>query len=178
MSAYIFRRLLGAVGVIFGVATVTFVMVFLMPGDAARMYAGPRAPEAEVQRIRELWGLNDPLPVQYVRYLGRALQGDLGNSTRDKRPVLQAVVERLPATIQLAIGGLFVELCIGLPLGILSALRPGTWLDQITTILSLLGISIPQFALGLVSLYVFGFLIPIFPLGGYGTPWHLVLPSM
>jgi peptide/nickel transport system permease protein len=178
MSAYIFRRLLGAVGVIFGVATVTFVMVFLMPGDAARMYAGPRAPEAEVQRIRELWGLNDPLPVQYVRYLGRALQGDLGNSTRDKRPVLQAVVERLPATIQLAIGGLFVELCIGLPLGILSALRPGTWLDQITTILSLLGISIPQFALGLVSLYVFGFLIPIFPLGGYGTPWHLVLPSI
>src|SRR5258708_33626857 len=85
------RRIGEAVGVVFGDATVTFVMVFLMPGDAARMYAGPRAPEAEVQRIRQMWGLNDPLPVQYVRYLGRALQGDLGQSTRDKRPVLQAV---------------------------------------------------------------------------------------
>ncbi len=99
MTTYILRRLLGAVGVIFSVATITFVMIFLMPGDAARMYAGPRAPEAEVARIREMWGLNDPLPVQYIRYLGRAIQGDLGNSTRDKRPVLKAVFERLPATI-------------------------------------------------------------------------------
>ncbi len=82
------------------------------------LYAGPRAPEETVERIRELWGLNDPLPVQYVRYLGRAIQGDLGNSTRDKRPVLQAVMERLPATAQLALAGLAVELMIGVPLGI------------------------------------------------------------
>ena len=106
MSTYILKRLVGAVGVVFGVATLAFVMIYLMPGDAARMYAGPRAPEAEVARIRELWGLNDPLPVQYFRYLGRVLQGDLGNSTRDKRPVLQAVFQRLPATIQLAVAGL------------------------------------------------------------------------
>jgi ABC-type dipeptide/oligopeptide/nickel transport system permease component len=178
MAAYLIRRLIGAVGVIFGVATVTFVIVYLMPGDAARMYAGPRAPEADVQRIRELWGLNDPLPVQYFRYLGRAIRGDLGQSTRDKRPVLQAIVERLPATMQLALAGLFVELIIGVPLGILSALRPGSWIDQLGTILALIGISIPQFALGLVALYFFGFVIPIFPLGGYGTPIHLVLPAI
>ncbi len=178
MTAYLIRRVLQAVGVVFGVATVTFVMVFLMPGDAARMYAGPRAPEAEVQRIRQMWGLNDPLPVQYVRYLGRALQGDLGQSTRDKRPVLQAVIERLPPTIELALAGLFVELIFGIPLGILSALRPGSWIDQVTTVLALIGLSVPQFALGLVALYVFGFLIPIFPLGGYGTPIHLVLPAL
>lgn len=178
MAAYLIRRLIGAVGVIFGVATVTFVIVYLMPGDAARMYAGPRAPEADVQRIRELWGLNDPLPVQYFRYLGRAIRGDLGQSTRDKRPVLQAIVERLPATMQLALAGLFVELIIGVPLGILSALRPGSWIDQVGTILALIGISIPQFALGLVALYFFGFVIPIFPLGGYGTPIHLVLPAI
>jgi peptide/nickel transport system permease protein len=153
-------------------------MVFLMPGDAARMYAGPRAPEETVQRIRVLWGLDQPLPVQYVRYLGRALQGDLGESTRDKRKVLQAVIERLPATIQLALAGLFVELLIGVPLGILAAMRPGSWIDQIATIVALIGISMPQFALGLVSLYVLGFLIPIFPLGGYGTPLHLVLPAV
>ncbi len=177
MAAYLIRRLLQSLGVIFGVATVTFVMIYLMPGDAARMYAGPRAPEAEVQRIRELWGLTDPLPVQYIRYLSRAVRGDLGQSTRDKRPVLQAVVERLPATIQLAVAGLCVELLIGVPLGILSALRPGSWIDQLSTVVVLLGVSIPQFALGLVSLYILGFLIPIFPLGGYGTPLHLVLPA-
>ncbi|MBL8134377.1 MAG: ABC transporter permease [Anaerolineae bacterium] len=178
MTAYLVRRLIGAVGVVFGVATLTFVMVFMMPGDAARMYAGPRAPEATVQRIREIWGLDQPLPVQYVRYIGRALQGDLGNSTRDNRPVLTVVVERLPATIQLALAGLFVELIIGVPLGILAALRPGSWVDQLATVISLIGISIPSFALGLVALYVFGFLIPIFPLGGYGTPLHLVLPAL
>jgi len=178
VTAYLIRRLLGTVGVIFLVATFTFIMVFVMPGDAARMYAGPRAPEETVQRIRVLWGLDQPLPVQYIRYLGRAIQGDLGESTRDKRPVLKAVFERLPATIQLALAGLFVELLVGIPLGILAATRPGSWIDQIATIVALIGISIPQFALGLVALYVFGFLIPIFPLGGYGTPLHLVLPAL
>lgn len=178
MTAYLLRRLLGAVGVIWGVATITFVMIFLMPGDAARMYAGPRAPEETVERIRELWGLNDSLPVQYFRYLGRAVQGDLGNSTRDKRPVLQAVFTRLPATLQLAFAGLFVELAVGIPLGIVAALRPGSWIDQFATIVALIGISIPQFALGLIALYLFGFVIPIFPLGGYGTPLHLVLPAL
>ncbi|MDX2139562.1 MAG: ABC transporter permease [Chloroflexota bacterium] len=178
MTAYLIRRLIGAVGVVFGVATITFLIVYLMPGDAARMFAGPRAPEETVQRIRVLWGLDQPLPVQYVRYLGRALQGDLGNSTRDQRPVLQAIGERLPPTIQLALAGLFVELLIGIPLGILAATRPGSLFDQIANIFGLIGISIPPFALGLVSLYVFGFLVPIFPLGGYGTPLHLVLPAL
>jgi len=178
MIQYLIRRLIGAVGVIFGVATITFIMVFLMPGDAARMYAGPRAPEETVQRIRELWGLDQPLPVQYVRYLARAAQGDLGRSTRDNRPVLQAVLERLPATLQLAVAGLFVELAIGIPLGIVAALKRNSWVDNLATVFGLIGISIPPFALGLVALYVFGFLIPIFPLGGYGTPLHLVLPAL
>ncbi|HUN09319.1 MAG TPA: ABC transporter permease [Aggregatilineales bacterium] len=178
MFQYLIRRLIGAVGVIFGVATITFIMVFLMPGDAARMYAGPRAPEETVQRIRELWGLDQPLPVQYVRYLARAAQGDLGRSTRDNRPVLQAVFERLPATLQLAVAGLFVELAIGIPLGIVAALKRNSWIDNLATVFGLVGISIPPFALGLVALYVFGFLIPIFPLGGYGTPLHLVLPAL
>lgn len=178
MTGYIFRRLLGAFGVVFGVATISFIMVFMMPGDAARMYAGPRAPEETVERIRVIWGLDQPLPVQYVRYLSRAVQGDLGNSTRDNRPVLTSVLERLPATVQLAVAGLFVELVFGVPLGIIAALRPGSWFDQLATTVSLAGISIPSFALGLVVLYVFGYLIPIFPLGGYGTPLHLVLPAL
>jgi peptide/nickel transport system permease protein len=178
MSGYLLRRLLGALGVVFGVMTITFVMVFLMPGDAARMYAGPRAPEEAVERIREQWGLNDPLPVQYVRYLGRALQGDLGRSTRDQRPVLQAVAERLPATLQLALAGLLVELALGIPLGVLAATRPGSVWDNLATVGALIGISIPPFAFGLVALYLLGFVIPIFPLGGYGTLNHLVLPAI
>ncbi len=178
MTAYFIRRLLGAFVVILGVATISFVMVFLMPGDAARMYAGPRAPEETVQRIRVLWGLDQPLPVQYVRYLGRAIQGDFGNSTRDNRPVLQAVMDRLPATAQLALAGLAIELIFGVPLGILAALKPGTWVDNFATFIALIGISVPQFALGLVLLYLFGFVIPIFPLGGYGTVAHLILPAL
>jgi peptide/nickel transport system permease protein len=178
LTAYLLRRLVGAVLVIFGVASITFVMVFVMPGDAARMYAGPRAPEETVRRIRVLWGLDQPLPVQYVRYMGRALQGDLGNSTRDNRPVIQAVFERLPATLQLAIAGLCVELVFGVPLGIIAALRPGSWIDGAATLIALVGVSIPQFAVGLVALYLFGFVIPIFPLGGYGTFAHLILPAL
>jgi peptide/nickel transport system permease protein len=152
-------------------------MVFLMPGDAARMYAGPRAPEETVERIREQWGLNDPLPVQYFRYLSRAARGDLGQSTRDKRLVVTAVLQRVPASLTLAAAGLFVELTLGLPLGILAAMKPGTWIDSLTTFIVLIGVSVPQFALGLVALYLFGFVIPIFPLGGYGTWKHLILPA-
>ena len=178
MYRYLAGRLIGAIGVIWGVATLTFVMVFLMPGDAARMYAGPRAPEETVQRIRHQWGLDQPLTVQYVRYMGRALQGDLGRSTRDNRAVLDAVIERLPPTIMLAVSGFAIELLVGIPLGILAALKPGSWIDQIANLIALIGLSLPQFAVGLVALYVFGFLIPIFPLGGYGTPAHLVLPAI
>jgi peptide/nickel transport system permease protein len=170
--------LIGALGVIWGVATISFALVFMMPGDAARMYAGPRAPEETVERIREQWGLNDPLPVQYVRFLGRAVQGDFGRSTRDQRPVLQAVIERVPVTIQLALAGLLVELAIGVPLGIVAALRPGSWIDQLANLVGLIGLSLPQFAIGLVALYLFGFVIPIFPLGGFGTIAHLILPAL
>lgn len=178
MTTYLLRRLIGALGVIWGVATISFALVFMMPGDAARMYAGPRAPEETVERIREQWGLNDPLPVQYVRFLGRAVQGDFGRSTRDQRPVLQAVIERVPVTIQLALAGLLVELAIGVPLGIVAALRPGSWIDQLANLVGLIGLSLPQFAIGLVALYLFGFVIPIFPLGGFGTIAHLILPAL
>ncbi|MEP7290172.1 MAG: ABC transporter permease [Chloroflexota bacterium] len=178
MTSYLLRRLIAAVGVIFGISLITFVMIYLMPGDPARLYAGPRAPEATVQNIRQQWGLNDPLLTQYLRYVERALHGDLGRSPRDGRAVLPAIIERLPATLQLAIAGLAVELALGIPLGILAAARPGSWADALATSGSLVAISIPPFVLGVLLLYVFGFLIPIFPLGGYGTPLHLILPAL
>lgn len=178
MTRYLFRRLIEAVGVLLGISVITFVMVLVIPGDPARMYAGPRAPEETVERIREQWGLNDPIPVQYVRYLVRAVQGDLGRSLRDNREVLPAVLERLPATLQLAVAGVIVELLLGIPLGILAATRPGSWADALATTGALVGISIPPFVLGLALLYFLGYLVPIFPLGGYGTPVHLVLPAI
>ncbi len=178
MTRYLVRRLIEAVGVLFGISVITFVMVLVIPGDPARMYAGPRAPEETVERIREQWGLNDPIPVQYVRYLMRALQGDFGRSLRDNREVLPAVLDRLPATLQLAVAGVVVELLLGIPLGILAATRPGSWADALATTGALVGISIPPFVLGLALLYFLGYLIPIFPLGGYGTPVHLILPAI
>ncbi|GAB4444537.1 MAG: ABC transporter permease [Anaerolineae bacterium] len=178
MTRYLFRRLIEAIGVLLGISVITFVMVLVIPGDPARMYAGPRAPEETVERIREQWGLNDPIPVQYVRYLVRAVQGDLGRSLRDNREVLPAVLDRLPATLQLAVAGVIVELLLGIPLGILAATRPGSWADTLATTGALVGISIPPFVLGLALLYFLGYLVPIFPLGGYGSPAHLVLPAI
>ncbi len=178
MAGYLIRRLAASLGVLLGISLVTFFMVYLMPGDPARLYAGMRAPESVVEQIRQEWGLNDPLPVQYLRYLGRAVQGDLGRSLRDKREVLQAVMERFPSTLQLALAGMGVELALGIPLGVLTATRPGSFADALLTTGSLVGISIPPFVLGLALLYTLGVLIPIFPLGGYGTPIHLILPAI
>ena len=178
MLAYLIRRLIASVGVLLGVSVVTFVMVFAMPGDPARMYAGPRAPEETVERIREQWGLNDPLPLQYARYMVRAVQGDLGRSITDRRDVLTSILGRLPASFQLALAGLTFELAIGIPLGILAASRPGSWADWLATTGSLVAISIPQFVLGVMLLFFLAFLIPIFPLGGYGSLVHLFLPAL
>jgi peptide/nickel transport system permease protein len=178
MGAYLIRRLLAAIGVLFGISLITFIIVFVMPGDPARIYAGPHASEETVERIRQEWGMNDPILVQYVRYITRAVQGDLGRSPRDRRAVLPAVLERVPATAQLALVGLVVELAIGVPLGIIAATRPGSRVDALTTTGALVALSIPPFVLGLLLLYFLGFLIPIFPLGGYGTPLHLILPAV
>jgi peptide/nickel transport system permease protein len=178
MGAYLVRRLLAAIGVLLGISFITFVIVFVMPGDPARLYAGPHASEETVERIREEWGMNDPILLQYARYIVRAVQGDLGRSPRDHRAVLPAIIERVPATAQLALAGLVVELAIGVPLGIVAATRPGSRVDALTTTVALMALSIPPFVLGLLLLYFLGFVIPIFPLGGYGTPVHLILPAV
>src|SRR5690349_3000279 len=129
MGRYLIKRLVGAIGVLLGISLITFVIIFLMPGDPARLYAGTHADQATVERIREEWGMNDPIFVQYVRYLGRAVQGDLGRSPRDHREILPTILQHVPATAQLAVAGLCVELAIGIPMGIIAATRPGSKLD-------------------------------------------------
>jgi peptide/nickel transport system permease protein len=178
MWAFIARRLVQAIPVLFGISVLTFVLIYYLPADPARMYAGPSASVETVARIRQELGLDQPLWKQYTRYMGRLVQGDMGFSYRKQVPVTELILSRLPYTLALIAAGIMVELLIGLPVGIVSALRRGGWADRGGMFVALLGVSTPPFWLGLLLLYWFGFLIPIFPLGGAGSPASLVLPAL
>jgi peptide/nickel transport system permease protein len=176
--AYILRRLLMAVLVVFGVSIITFVLAFLVPADPARVYAGSNASVATVAHIRQQLGLNRPLPVQYLDYISRALHGDLGTSYKLQTPVMSAILARFPYTAVLTIAGIVVELLVGIPVGIIAALRPRSYWDHGAMGLAMVGVSAPQFWLGLVLLYYFGYIWPIFPLGLAQGPTSIVLPAL
>lgn len=178
MWVYLARRLLMAVLVVFGVSLITFTLAYLVPADPARVYAGSNASVATVAHIRQQLGLNRPLPVQYLDFLGRALHGDLGTSYKLQTPVLTAILARFPYTAVLALAGIAVELLIGIPVGILAALRPRSLWDHSAMGLAMVGVSAPQFWLGLVLLYYFGYIWPIFPLGLAQGPSSIVLPAV
>ncbi|HZS87163.1 MAG TPA: ABC transporter permease [Chloroflexota bacterium] len=178
MGSYIVRRLLLAALVVVGVSIVTFILAYLVPADPARVYAGSNATAQTVARIREQMGLNRPLPVQYLDYVSRALHGDFGTSYKLQTPVLSAILSRFPYSVELAVAGIVVELLIGIPAGILAALWPRSWLDRGVMGLAMLGVSAPQFWLGLVLLYTFGYVWPIFPLGLAQGPTSIVLPAV
>ncbi len=178
MLKYTLRRIIMGVPVLIGISVITFVLIYYLPADPARMYAGPNATAETVARIRQQLGLNDPLWTQYFRYLIRAVQGDLGFSYNLQMPVLQAIWSRFPYTLALIVAGITVELAIGLPVGIISALRPYSRWDRLGMVIALLGVSVPPFWLGLLLLYWFSFTVPIFPLGGAEGPQHLVLPAL
>jgi peptide/nickel transport system permease protein len=178
MWTYFARRILQTIPVLFGISVITFVLIYYLPADPARMYAGPSATVETVARIRHELGLDLPLWQQYIRYMENVLHGDLGFSYRKQIAVTTLILSRIPYTIALILGGVFVELAIGLPVGIASAVSRGRWADRVGMFIALLGVSAPPFWLGLLLLYWLGFLIPIFPLGGTGTPAHLVLPAL
>src|SRR5512143_3733441 len=139
MWIYILRRIFQSVPVLLGVSVITFLLIYYLPADPARMYAGPSATVATVERIRHQLGLDQPIWAQYTTYVGRALQGDLGFSYRKQISVTQLILSRLPYTFALTVAGIFVELIIGLPVGILSAVARGKLADRVGTIISLLG---------------------------------------
>jgi len=178
MGAYIVRRLLLAVLVIAGVSMLTFILAYMVPADPARVYAGSNASAQTVASIRHQLGLDRPLLIQYVDYVGRALHGDFGMSYRLQTPVFTAISSRFPYTLALAAAGIFVELLIGIPIGIVSAVRPRSWLDRSAMGFAMLGVAAPQFWLGLVLLYTFGYVWPIFPLGLAQSPSSIVLPAV
>jgi peptide/nickel transport system permease protein len=178
MWTFLVRRIFQTVPVLLGISVITFLLIYYLPADPARMYAGPSATVETVQRIRHELGLDQPLWAQYTTYLSRAFRGDLGFSYRKQIAVTELILSRLPYTLALTLAGIFVELMIGLPVGIASAVARGKWADRVGMFVALIGISAPPFWLGLLLLYWFGFRIPIFPLGGAGGVQHIILPAL
>jgi len=178
MLQYLLGRLLQGVVVLLGISLITFALLYLLPADPARMIAGRSATPETVERIRRELGLDQPFLVQFKDHLVRLVRGDWGRSYAQKTEVRELIASRFVPTFQLALLGIVFELLIGLPAGIIAALRRGSWLDQAVMSLAFLGVSAPQFAVGLLLLYLFAYRYPIFPLGGYGGLDHLILPAI
>jgi peptide/nickel transport system permease protein len=178
MTRYILGRLGWALVVILAITIITFGVTYLSPVDPARLYAGLRATHQQYELARRTLGLDQPLPVQYIRYLDRLLHGNLGHSFSSGEPVLSMVLSRLPATLELAAAGLIVEVAIGLPLGFLAAVRWQRPADRLILSGSLFGVVVPQFVLGFLLLYFLAFKLPIFPLGVSTSLPALVLPAL
>lgn len=166
-----------AVPVVLGVATVVFVLMFLVPGDPVRLMMGQQNNPELAARIRVEMGLDKPLPVQYIRFMGRIMRGDLGDSYWQKRKVTDILLERLPATLYLGISSLVIAIMIGIPAGIIAAVRQNRFLDGAVMTVSLLGVSTPVFWLALMMMIVFAVHLNWFPVSGYGIP-NLVLPAI
>jgi len=178
MIRYIAQRLLHAIPVLFGVSLITFLLTYLLPADPARMYAGPNASVETVNSIRHQLGLDRPFYEQYLVYIGRVLSGDLGFSYKLQMPVGDAILSRFPYTLQLTAAGIFFELLLGLPIGLIAVLRPHSWLARLSMLFVFFAVAAPPFWLGLMLLYFAAFKLSLFPIGGAGTPWHLVLPAL
>ena len=178
MIGYIVRRLLWVVVILWGVSLLTFLVAYAVPADPARLYAGPRASADVVRSIHHQMGLDRPVYVQYLDYTGHVLRGDFGYLYHLQSDVLPVILGHFPATAQLAVTGVIAELLLGLPLGVLAALHHNSWIDRLALLLSLLSISAPTFVVGVILLYVLGYAVPLFPLGGYGGFSNLVLPAL
>ncbi|WP_048646970.1 ABC transporter permease [Nitratireductor soli] len=178
MLAYVARRLIQTALILLGISFVTFILLYLVPADPARQIAGRSATAATVANIREQLGLNLPFYEQYLRYLGGLLNGDLGRSYLQKTEVSTLIASRLPASLLLMAGAIFCELVLGLTMGVVAALKRGSRTDDTLMIASFVGVSAPQFVIGILLLYVFAVKLGWFPIGGYGTFAHLILPSI
>ena len=178
MPTYILRRLLQSALILLGVSFVTFFLLFVLPADPVRQIAGRSASAATVESIRHELGLDRPFLVQFGNYLGGLVQGDLGRSYLQKSEVSVLIASRLPATLLLMVAAIFCELVIGLAMGIIASLRQDSFTDQALMMTSFVAVSAPQFVVSLLMLYVFAVKLGWFPIGGYGTFRHLVLPAL
>ncbi|MBX3010228.1 MAG: ABC transporter permease [Caldilineaceae bacterium] len=186
MGIYILRRLFGAIPLLLGISVVIFVLIHLPPGGPADIYAGsPNVSAEDLAKVHENLGLNDPLPIQYVKWLGGMLTGNWGNSYKDGRPVTTAILERLPATLQLTGAALFLAIALAVPIGIYTATRATKFPRYLVNVLTMLGISVPTFWTGLMVILLFAGRLGWIPTGGRGNPgdWldqlhHLIAPAL
>jgi peptide/nickel transport system permease protein len=173
----VLRRLVQAALILLGVVAITFVLLYALPADPARMIAGRSATAQTVANIRHELGLDQPLLVQFWTYLHNLVSGNLGRSYAQKTEVWTLIVARLPATLVLMLAGILVEVVLGLTLGTIAALRRGGIIDRVVMMASFVGVSAPQFVVALLLLYVFAVTLGWFPMSGYGTLAHVVLPA-
>ena len=178
MPAYVGRRLIQVALILLGVAAVTYLLLYMLPADPARMVAGRSATKDQVDLVRTQLGLDRPIWEQFAGYLWKLVQGDLGRSYLQRTQVTDLLAARLPASLLLMAGGIFCELVIGLTLGTIAALRRNSVLDQGLMITALMFISTPQYVVSLSLIYVFAYWLGWFPIGGYGEFKHLVLPAV
>jgi len=171
MGRYILQRLLQAIPILALVSLISFSIMHLVPGDPATLIGGPSATPAELQAIRENLGLDKPFHVQLFKFYGGVLQGDLGRSLLLGKPVLEATIERLPVTLSISAYAMLLTLVFGLMTGVVAALRQNTWVDQAAMTFALLGVSIPNFWLGLMMIVLFAVHLGWLPSGGY-IPWQ------
>ncbi len=186
MQLYIFKRLTATVPVLLVIAVVIFALVRLTPGDPARVMLGENAAQEDVEILRAQLGLDQPVPVQFLRWAGQAIQGNLGRSIYHNQTVVQAIFDRLEPTLMLTLYGLALAVVVGIPLGTAAALHRGSALDQVTMVLSLAGISTPSFLMGLLLIWFVAVELRWLPSGGYqplsrgvsGTLLSLTLPAL
>jgi peptide/nickel transport system permease protein len=179
MLQYIGRRLIGAVPVLWGVATLVFVVMRLLPGDPAALMLSEGGGSAEaIAELRTELGLDEPLILQYGRYLSNLLRGDLGTSLFSHRPVVTTIAEQLPSTVELALAAMLVAINLGTVLGIVAAVKHGTWLDTLATGLAVTGVSVPIFWSALILIWLLSLQLGWLPATGQGTPAHLAMPAL
>ncbi|HWV23595.1 MAG TPA: ABC transporter permease, partial [Thermomicrobiales bacterium] len=177
MGSFILRRIVLVIPVMLGVSIAAFLMSHLVPGDPVSVMLGERATAEDVARLREELGFNDPLIVQYTRYIGGVVQGDLGRSIRSGQPVLDEILERLPSTAALTLSAVVIAAVVGIFLGVIAAMSGGGWADSLIMGFAMLGISMPTFWSGILLILFFGLYLGWFPIAGQG-PMALVLPTV
>jgi peptide/nickel transport system permease protein len=178
MARFLVRRVLMTMPVLLGVATLVFLLIHLVPGDPVQAMLGETASPAEVAALRERLGLDRPLLMQYGDFLKEAAAGNLGQSLRTNQPVTRAILERMPATFELAASAMLVAMLIAIPLGIIAAVRAGTSVDYMATTVALLGVSLPNFWLGPLLAILFAIELGWLPVSGRGSLANLVLPAI
>ena len=177
MHKYVIKRLVMLIPVIIGVSFLVFFIMAMAPGDTARTILGEDAPIEAVEALREELGLNDPIPIRYLNYMKDLLHGDLGNSYKSGRPVFEEIMSRFPATLELTFWGMLLAVGLSLPIGIISATRQYSFMDNVSMIFALVATAIPNFWLGLMLIIVFSLNLGVLPSGGNNAGFaSLILP--